>query len=119
MKPIYTFLGLFLLVGCNNSEVKNNEVFIGGDIINPTNDYVVVYDPQGAVDTLLLSSANKFSHRFSHFTPGVYSFVHGGKHQSILLEANDSIMMHINTHDFDGSLTYNGIVAKKNNYLID
>lgn len=119
MKPIYTFLGLFLLVGCNNSEVINNEVFIGGDIINPTNDYVVVYDPQGAVDTLLLSSANKFSHRFSHFTPGVYSFVHGGKHQSILLEANDSIMMHINTHDFDGSLTYNGIGAKKNNYLID
>ena len=26
--------------------------------------------------------------------------------------------MHINTHDFDGSLTFNGIGAKKNNYLI-
>jgi len=45
--------------------------------------------------------------------------VHGGKHQSILLEVSDSIMMHINTHDFDESIVYNGFGAKKNNYLIN
>ena len=28
-------------------------------------------------------------------------------------------MMHINTHDFDESIVYNGIGAKKNNYLIN
>ena len=119
MKPLYILLGLLYLYGCQNSNKKTNTVFIGGDIINPSNNYVVLYDPQDHVDTLYLDSNNKFSHHFSNFSPGIHSFVHGGKHQAMLLEANDSIMMHINTHDFDGSLTYNGTGAKKNNYLIN
>ena len=119
MKPLYILLALLFLYGCQNSNKKTNTVFIGGDIINPSNNYVVLYDPQDHVDTLYLDSNNKFSHHFSNFNPGIHSFVHGGKHQSILLEANDSIMMHINTHDFDGSLAYNGLGSKKNNYLIN
>ena len=119
MKPIYALLGLLFFYGCENSDTKSNAVFIGGDIINPSNNYVVLYDPQDHVDTLYLDSNNKFSHHLLDFSPGIHSFVHGGKHQSILLEANDSIMMHINTHDFDGSLTYNGSGARKNNYLIE
>ena len=119
MKPIYFLLGVLFIYGCKISNKKTNTVFIGGDIINPSNNYVILYDPQDNVDTLYLNENNKFSHRFLDFNPGIHSFVHGGKHKSILLEPNDSIMMHINTHDFDGSLTYNGIGAKKNNYLIE
>ena len=110
MKPLYILLGLLFLYGCQNSNKKTNTVFIGGDIINPSNNYVVLYDPQDHVDTLYLDSNNKFSHHFSNFNPGIHSFVHGGKHQAMLLEANDSIMMHINTHDFDGSLTYLSLI---------
>ncbi len=109
MKSLHFLLGLLLFYGCHNSDGKKNVVFIGGDIINPSNNYVVLYDPKDNVDTLFLSENNKFSHHFTNFNPGIHSFVHGGKHQSILLESNDSIMMHINTHDFDGSLTYNRI----------
>ena len=119
MKPIHFLLGFLLFCSCQNRDGKINVVFIGGDIINPSNNYVVLYDPEDNVDTLFLSENNKFSHHFTNFNPGIHSFVHGGKHKSILLETNDSIMMHINTHDFDGSLTYNGIGAKKNNYLIE
>ena len=115
MKFIYKFLVLLTFYGCQS---KGNEcVFVGGDIINPINDYVVLYNPNGQVDTLYLNSDNKFSHYFTDFNKGIHSFVHGGKYQSLLLENNDSIMMHINTQDFDGSLNFNGIGAKKNNYL--
>lgn len=86
---------------------------MGGDIINPSNNYVVLYDTQNNIDTLYLNANNRFFHHFTTFKPGIHSFVHGGKHQTILLEANDSIMMHINTHDFDESIVYNGIGAKK------
>ena len=119
MKPLYLLLGLLLVVNCQDSDKETTAVFIGGDIINPSNNYVVLYDTEDAIDTLYLNANNRFAHRFSDFKPGIHSFVHGGKHQSILLEVTDSIMMHINTHDFDESIVYNGIGAKKNNYLIN
>jgi len=119
MKPIYLLFGLLIFMGCQSSPEETKPVFVGGDIINPSNNYVVLYDTQNNTDTLYLNDDNRFFHHFTNFKPGIHSFVHGGKHQSILLEENDSIMMHINTHDFDESIVYNGIGAKKNNYLIN
>ena len=119
MKPLHFLFGLLFVVSCQDSHKASTAVFIGGDIINPSNNYVVLYDTRERIDTLYLNADNRFSHRFSDFKPGIHSFVHGGKHQSILLEAQDSIMMHINTHDFDESIVFNGIGAKKNNYLIN
>ena len=119
MKPIYFLFGFLIFVGCQTSPEEIKPVFVGGDIINPSNNYVVLYDTQNNTDTLYLNDENRFFHHFTNFKPGIHSFVHGGKYQSILLEENDSIMMHINTHDFDESIVYNGIGAKKNNYLIN
>ena len=115
MKFIYKFLVLLTFYSCQSN--GNDRVFVGGDIINPINDYVVLYNPNGQVDTLYLNSDNKFFHYFTDFNNGIHSFVHGGKYQSLLLENNDSIMMHINTQDFDGSLNFNGIGAKKKKLL--
>ena len=106
-------------MGCQTNPKEKKAVFVGGNIINPSNNYVILYDTQNNIDTLYLNDKNRFSHYFTTFKPGIHSFVHGGKHQSILLEENDSIMMHINTFDFDESIIYNGIGAKKNNYLIN
>ena len=106
-------------MGCQTNPKEKKAVFVGGNIINPSNNYVILYDTQNNIDTLYLNDKNRFSHYFTSFKPGIHSFVHGGKHQSILLEDNDSIMMHINTLDFDESIVYNGIGAKKNNYLIN
>ena len=119
MNPIHFLFVLLTFVGCQTSPKEIKPVFVGGNIINPSNNYVVLYDTQNNIDTLYLNDDNRFSHRFLNFKPGIHSFVHGGKYQSILLEKNDSIMMHINTHDFDESIVYNGIGAKKNNYLIN
>ena len=119
MNPIHFLFVLLTFVGCQTSPKEIKPVFVGGNIINPSNNYVVLYDTQNNIDTLYLNDDNRFSHRFLNFKPGIHSFVHGGKYQSILLEKNDSIMMHINTHDFDESIVYNGTGAKKNNYLIN
>lgn len=119
MKPLYFFCGLLIFASCQTSSEDNKVVFVGGDIVNPSIDYVILYDTQDNTDTLYLNDKNRFSHYFTTFNPGIHSFVHGGKYQSILLEENDSIMMHINTYDFDESIVYNGNGAKKNNYLIN
>lgn len=119
MKPQHLYYVLLILMGCQTNPKEKKAVFVGGNIINPSNNYVILYDTQNNIDTLYLNDKNRFSHYFTSFKPGIHSFVHGGKHQSILLEDNDSIMMHINTLDFDESIVYNGIGAKKNNYLIN
>ena len=84
MKFIYKFLVLLTFYSCQSN--GNERVFVGGDIINPINDYVVLYNPNGQVDTLYLNSDNKFFHYFTDFNNGIHSFVHGGKYQSLLLE---------------------------------
>ena len=119
MKPILLLFGLLIFLGCQTTVKETKPVFVGGDIINPSNNYVILYDTQSNIDTLYLDDDNRFYHHFSNFKPGIHSLVHGGKYQSILLEENDSIMMHVNTYDFDESIVYNGIGAKKNNYLIN
>ena len=119
MKQLHLLYGFLFFLGCQTSPKGNNDVFVGGNIINPSNNYVVLYDTQNNIDTLYLNEENRFYHHITNFKPGIHSFVHGGKYQSILLEENDSIMMHINTLDFDESIVYNGIGAKKNNYLIN
>ena len=101
MKQLHLLYGFLFFLGFQTSPKGSEVVFVGGDIINPSNNYVVLYDTQNNIDTLYLNDDNRFHHHFSNFKPGIHSFVHGGKYQSILLEENDSIMMHINTLDFD------------------
>ena len=70
------------------------------------------------VDTLLLDKNNRFIHKISNFTSGLYAFSHGGEYQWVLLEPKDSLLLRLNTIDFDESLVFTGKGARKNNYLI-
>lgn len=116
---LFLLLTLFLMT-CNSSPDKGLKVaFIGGEIINPNNDHVVLYDSNNALDTLYLDENNRFSYQLENLKPGLHSFVHGAETQVILLEPKDSVMIRLNTLDFDESLVFSGNGAKKNNYLIN
>ncbi len=106
-------------LGCNSNGDDSDYAFIGGEIINPKNNSVVLYNTKGKVaDTFLLDGNNRFIHKITNLQSGLYSIRHGGEYQMVLLEPNDSIMFRLNTHDFDESLVFTGNGAKKNNYLI-
>ncbi len=110
---------LTTLLSCKNSTKESGDyAFFGGEIINPSNDYVLLYDTRDDVDTLYLDRNNRFLKKISNFEAGLYTFVHGGEFQWILLEPKDSILLRLNTIDFDESLVFTGRGAKKNNYLI-
>ncbi|WP_405571574.1 TlpA family protein disulfide reductase [Winogradskyella sp. Asnod2-B02-A] len=117
---VLTITLLSTLLGCHFKGGNNSEhAYIGGEIINPKNNRVIIYNTNGKViDTITLDNDNRFVHKIDNLKPGLYSITHGGEYQMLLLEANDSIMFRLNTYDFDESLVFTGNGAKKNNYLI-
>lgn len=99
--------------------MEEDFAYIGGEIVNPKNDKVILYNNKGKVtDTFDLDDNNRFIHKITNLQAGLYSIRHGGEYQMVLLEPNDSIMFRLNTFDFDESLVFTGKGAKKNNYLI-
>ncbi|MCB0446273.1 MAG: hypothetical protein KDD03_01960 [Gelidibacter sp.] len=116
---IFLLLTLSTLLGCkNDTQEEDNYVYFGGEIINPTNDYVLLYNSEDDVDTLYMDENNRFLKKISNFKSGLYTFFHGGEYQWLLLEPKDSLLIRLNTIDFDESLVFTGDGARKNNYLI-
>lgn len=113
----YIFFGSLLVFSCKSSTHKDH-AFFGGEIINPSNNYVTLGNAFEDKDTIYLDKNNRFLHKIVDLNPGLYSFTHGGEYQTILIEPNDSLLFRLNTNDFDESLVYTGIGSKKNNYLI-
>lgn len=114
-------LTLLALLGCkeDKSDTEINYAYIGGEIINPTTNYVVLLKSETTIDTIKLNSRNRFSYKIHDLEEGFYSFRHGDEYQMALLEPQDSILFRLNTLDFDESLVFTGHGAKKNNYLIN
>lgn len=108
------------LLGCHfKGGNASDYAYIGGEIINPKNRSVVLYNTKGKiVDSITLDDNNRFIHKIENLQPGLHSITHGGEYQMLLLEPKDSIMFRLNTYDFDESLVFTGDGAKKNNYLI-
>ncbi|NNL80972.1 MAG: hypothetical protein HKO67_10830 [Flavobacteriaceae bacterium] len=111
-------IGLTLL-NCSNRNSNCGSAFFGGEVINPNNDHLILYDSSQVVDTLYLDENNRFSYSFENLEPGLFSFVHGGEYQVVLVEPSDSIMIRLNTFDFDESLVFSGKGSKKNNFLLE
>jgi len=112
---------LFLLIvcfGCDKNTTTGDVAYFGGQIVNPNNNYVTINSVSSKKDTVYLDDENRFSYKIDHLEPGLYTFIHGGERQIVLLEPNDSLLFRLNTNDFDESLVYTGKGSKKNNYLI-
>jgi hypothetical protein len=101
----------------NNSE--GNYAYLGGEIINPNSDFVVLSKSDVVIDTIELDSKNKFLYKIENLESGIYTFYHGGEIQIVLLEPKDSLLFRLNTLEFDESLIFTGNGDKKNNYLIN
>ncbi|GAA4973772.1 hypothetical protein [Algibacter aquimarinus] len=118
---LYIILSSIILLGCKKTtnDTDGEIAYLGGEIINPNNRYIILSKAESVVDTIDLDGRNRFMYKVKNLEEGLYTFKHGGEFQMILLEPNDSILIRLNTLDFDESLVYTGIGAKKNNYFIN
>jgi thiol-disulfide isomerase/thioredoxin len=113
---LYGVLGL-LLLGC--ADQPKTAVFFGGQIINPSSDYVTLYKDNKAIDCLKLNAENRFFKQYDTLAAGIYNIEHIPEYQAVFLEPGDSMWVRINASAFRESMVFSGLGAPKNNYLID
>lgn len=92
--------------------------WIGGQIINPLSDYVLFIKDGVVIDSVLLDESNKFLFHIDTLEEGLYNFIHE-EYQILYLEPGDSLMIRVNTVEFDESIGFTGIGAERNRFLID
>ncbi|MCG2611649.1 hypothetical protein LZZ90_09035 [Flavobacterium sp. SM15] len=117
--PIST-IALCTLTSCNK-EFKDGDytAYFGGEIINPNNRYVLLLKDNEVVDSILLDDKNRFFKKFDSLAPGMYTFRHEPEYQYIYFGKNDSLMLRLNTKEFDNSLVFCGRGDQKNNFMIE
>ena len=107
-----------IFISCETTD-KERATYFGGKIVNPKSNNVVLYSMEKVIDTFLLDEDHKFIGKIRNAKEGLYYFVHGNENQYIYLEPKDSLMLRLNTWDFDESLVFAGSGAERNNILID
>lgn len=113
------YLFLFALIGCNSKgEKKFPGVFFAGEIVNPTDDYVVLYKGNMVIDSAKLDENNRFEFKLDSISDGLYHFNHT-EYQYVYLEKGDSLMIRLNTVEFDESLVFSGVGEDINNFLLN
>lgn len=114
-------LGLTLLsvLSCSENSEDKSSIFFGGEIVNPTSDYVVLYHNDAYVDSVKLDDHNRFAFNLNNLEEGLYHFDHTPELQYVYLEQGDSLLARLNTVEFDESLVFSGKGSEINNFLIE
>lgn len=113
-------LPLIFLVSCKKGFPDDNyEAYFGGEVINPKNNFILLLKDDEVVDTIFLDNQNRFFKKFDSLVPGMYTFKHEPEYQYVYFDKNDSIMVRLNTRDFDESISFCGRGDEKNNFLME
>ncbi len=119
MAKRFLFLGLCLLLSCNTAVDTPTSAFFGGQIINPSSEYLSLYKYDQRIDSLALDENNRFSKQYDSLQFGLFKMEHLPENQMVLIEAGDSIWSRANMSDFNASLVFSGLGSAKNNFLMD
>ncbi len=119
MSKLLTIALLFFFLSCNTThDKKENSIWIGGEIVNPNGNNVRLYKGEKLIDSIPLDEHNFFIYKNDTLPEGLYTFTHK-EFQVFYLKPGDSLMLRVNTLEFDESLTYTGKGAKRNNLLME
>jgi len=117
---LVSFFSISCFISCDKKHSDTDyTAYFGGEVINPQNNYVLFMKDNNVVDTLFLDEKNRFFHKFDSLTPGLYTFKHQPEYQYVYFDKNDSLMVIINSRDFDNSIVFCGRGDEKNNYLME
>ncbi|MCX2719418.1 TlpA family protein disulfide reductase [Lentiprolixibacter aurantiacus] len=108
-----------LTVSCGKKESNSSSVFFAGEIVNPTNDKVILFRGDEPLDTAYLDQFNRFAIELDSVVEGLHHFQHHPEEQYVYLEKGDSIQLRLNTINFDESLVFSGSGEEINNFMVE
>jgi len=118
LKLIFIIFFLFSLLSCKQDNKKTpKDFYIGGQIANPSSNYVIISKNDVNLDTLYLNDKNQFGGTLKNIQAGLYVFKHPPENQIIYIEPGDSILVWVNTLAFDESINFSGKGSEKSNFL--
>lgn len=117
MRVFVFFILIALFCSCEYSNNKTTK--IGGQVISPLSDRLTLLKNGEVIDSIILQKDGKFNYEFDLVEEGVFFFRHQRETQMLYLKPGDSIVMRVNTVEFDESLTFGGNSSKENNFLIE
>ncbi len=119
-KLLYATTLLFFILGCKDTTtVDAKGTYFGGQIINPKDSHVYLYKKDVLVDSVALDNDNKFLIELENVEEGLYNFKHSPEYQYVYIKPQDSVLIRLNTIEFDESLVFTGNGAGLNNFLIE
>ncbi len=108
------------LTSCKKVFEEDNYIaYFGGEILNPQDKFILFLKDNEVIDTIYLDQNNRFMHKFDSLAPGLYTFKHDPEYQYVYFDKNDSLMVRVNTFDFDNSVVFCGRGDEKNNFLME
>ncbi len=119
MVRLLLIIPLLTLFSCNQLVEKTSMVYFAGEIVNPTSSHVVLYKNDVVVDSAKLDDKNRFSFNLNGIDEGLYHFDHSPELQYVYFEEGDSVLIRLNTVEFDESLVFSGNGGDVNNFLIE
>ena len=113
----YSFLFLWLFIAsCNNEKIEDTKTYFGGKIKNPREQFVYFFKDEKVIDSAKIENS-RFLFELKSLENGLYTFKHGPEFQYLYLEPQDSLLLYLNTWNFDETINFSGKGSRKNNFL--
>ena len=119
MRKQCCLIGFLFILGCATENESPTTAFFGGQIINPSSEFVSLYKYDQRIDSLPLDEENRFAKRYDSIRFGLFKMEHLPEKQMVIIEPGDSIWSRANMSDFNASLVFSGPGSGKNNFLMD
>lgn len=117
-KLIMAFFSILLSIGCaKDTKSSRSGTYLSGEIVNPTSNHILLRKNNILVDSIPLDQDNKFFYKLENVDNGLYEIFHN-EEQLIYLESGDSLLLRVNTFEFDETLTFSGYGEAENNLMI-
>lgn len=119
MNRVLLGITLLFVFSCAQNSKDCPAVYFSGEIVNPTSEYVVLFRNDAVVDSAMIDENNRFAFNLAGIEEGLYHFEQFPEVQYVYFEEGDSVLIRLNTVEFDESLVFSGKGSEINNFLIE